>query len=276
MYEMLAGAHPYPVLDAGSGIGETEILAAHVHLEATPLPEVLPECPEALWRAVATCLSKRPAERFARAADLAEVLRGVAQRSMPPEHPSAGHILREAADLARARAVRGSAPGGEAAPKASQPLPPRPPAPPLPPTTATLPPGFVPPNPAAPSAVARSKLAMAQMFELAPAAGAARAGTTTEARSPLLPLESGAAAPQAARAGVGVSTERWEGAASVLPGAGQLARTEPWEKDRGAAGTVAVGAARRRTRWGLVAVGVVLIGLAAELIASWVLRLARG
>jgi len=108
LYEMLAGVHPYAVLDAGSGIGETEMQAAHVHLTPTPLPEVLPGCPEALWRAVATCLAKRPEDRFARAEDLAEVLRAVAQVSISAEHPMAREILRDAADAARARAVRGA------------------------------------------------------------------------------------------------------------------------------------------------------------------------
>ncbi len=62
LYEVLAGAHPYAVLDAETDIAETDVQAAHVHLDPTPLPEVLPGCPEAVWRAVAICLAK-PAPR---------------------------------------------------------------------------------------------------------------------------------------------------------------------------------------------------------------------
>ncbi|WP_437739433.1 protein kinase [Sorangium sp. So ce1504] len=110
VYEMLAGAHPYAVLDEASGIGETAIQAAHVHLEATPLPEVLPGCPEALWTAVARCLAKRPEARFARAAELVAALREVAGTAVTAERAvddaGARQLVSEAADAARERAIR--------------------------------------------------------------------------------------------------------------------------------------------------------------------------
>ncbi|WP_437949715.1 serine/threonine-protein kinase [Sorangium sp. So ce296] len=246
IYEMLAGAHPYAVLDEASGIGETEILAAHVHLAATPLPEVLPSCPEALWRAVAACLAKRPEERFARAAELAAALREVARAVVPAERAledaSARQLLSEAGDAARARAIRerGGTGRGEEGAKAEQ--------------RVALPVGGAVAGGAAAGADARSRLAMAQRFRVEPAwgLGGASAGKGTgtggdaageRPRSPALPAEGGAAGVETAGQGAGAaaaaageagksplaSTERWEGAAAAGPGEGTLASTERWE-----------------------------------------------
>ncbi|WP_441292918.1 serine/threonine-protein kinase [Sorangium sp. KYC3313] len=309
MYEMLAGAHPYAVLDEASGIGETEIQAAHVHLEATPLPEVLPGCPEALWSAVARCLAKRPEARFARAAELAAALREVAGTAVTAERAvddaGARQLLSEAADAARERAIRKRAGAlrGERAESAAQ-------------LVAALPGQGVMPGSAAPGADARSRLAMAQRFRVEPAwgLGAASAGkapgTGSEAAagtapSPALPVEGGAAqteveaqiAPGAAArttgtgalvstekwdgaaaagpgAGAPVSTEKWEGAAAVMAGAAageRLARTEPWEQAKAGASVRATCAALSRTRWGLVVALVVgLVALLAVLVVALV------
>ncbi|WP_437730259.1 serine/threonine-protein kinase [Sorangium sp. So ce1335] len=266
LYEMLAGVHPYAVLDEASGIGETEIQAAHVHLPAAPLPDVLPGCPEALWRAVATCLAKRPEERFARAADLAEALRDVARRVVPgevaPEDATARQLVREAEDAARERAIRGrgemdreeegtargaarsvdalragAAPVGGVAAGAAE-------------------------GRAAAGADARGRLGMAQQFKVDPAwglreVGEPEKGTWSEdvaagarLRWPaLLPIEGGVAetaegdgpgagGPGAAETSALVSTEKWDGAAVPAAGMGTPASTEKW------AGAAAVMAAR--------------------------------
>ncbi|WP_438013944.1 serine/threonine-protein kinase [Sorangium sp. So ce315] len=276
LYEMLAGAHPYAVLDEASDIGETEIQAAHVHLEAAPLPEVLPACPEALWRAVATCLAKRPEERFAGAAELAAALREVARRVVPaevaPEDASARQLVSEAADAARERAIRGRA----AAPPAG-------------------------------AAEARGRLGMAQRFKVDPAWGLRAVGEPPQGtggedvaaaawlRAPASPVEGeraggaegdgpGASGPAAGTSAL-VSTETWDGAAAPSTGAGTLATTEawagaaaavgatpagerltttePWEQAR--AGVMATRAVSSRMRWGLVVVGVLALGLMALL-----------
>ncbi|WP_187345669.1 serine/threonine-protein kinase [Sorangium cellulosum] len=312
IYEMLAGAHPYAVLDEASGIGETEILAAHVHLPATPLPEVLPSCPEALWRAVAACLAKRPEERFARAAELAAALREVARAVVPAERAledaSARQLLSEAGDAARERAIRerGGTGRGEKGAKAD-------------PRVAALPVGGA-AGGAAAGADARSRLAMAQRFRVEPAWGLSGAsagkgtGTGGDAagerpRSPALPAEGGAAGVETAGEGAGAaaageagksplaSTERWEGAAAAGPGEGtlastekwhgaaavlagtaageRLARTEPWKEARGGAGVMTARAMSSRKRWGIVVVGVLALCLAA-LLAVAVVGTVRG
>ncbi|XXX72623.1 serine/threonine-protein kinase [Sorangium sp. So ce134] len=251
LYEVLAGAHPYAVLDEASGIGETEILAAHVHLPATPLPEVLPACPEALWRAVATCLAKRPDERFARAAELAAALREVARTVVPDERAledaSARQLLSEAGDAARERAIRerGAMRREEEGAKAVQPV-------------AALPVGGAAVGGAAAGADARSRLAMAQRFRVEPAwglgaasAGRASAGKGSETggeaageRSPLpaVQVEGRAAGDEAERqdamaaagsvAGTSTlaSTEKWAEAIAVGLGEGALASTEKWDR----------------------------------------------
>ncbi|WP_437806574.1 serine/threonine-protein kinase [Sorangium sp. So ce1078] len=313
LYEMLAGAHPYAVLDEASGIGETGILAAHVHLAATPLPEVLPECLEGLWRAVATCLAKRPEDRFARAAELAGALREVALRVVPPEgapeDASARQLASEAGDAVRERAIRerGGTPRGEEVAKEVQ-------------LVAALPVGGEAEGGAAAGADARSRLAMAQRFRVEPAwgLGVASAGKETEAGGeaagerlplPALQVEGGAAGTKvevqsagAATAGVPetctlASTEKWEGAAAAGPGEGtlastekwegaaavmagmapreRLAKTEPWEEARNGARAVAASAASSRKIWGLVAVGALVLGLVA-LLAVVVVGFARG
>ncbi|WP_437911506.1 serine/threonine-protein kinase [Sorangium sp. So ce302] len=295
VYEMLAGAHPYAVLDEASGIGETEILAAHVHLEATPLPEVLPGCPEALWTAVARCLAKRPEARFARAAELAAALREVARTAVTAERAlddaGARQLLSEAADAARERAIRERAgtPRGERAARAVQ-------------LMAVLPAGGAAPGSAPAVADARSKLAMAQRFRVEPAWGLGRVGAGKapgigdEAAagpppSPALPAAGRAAGAEregrgpvagaawAPETGALMSTETWEGAAAVMAGVAArevLARTEPWEQTRVGAGVIAAtNAAHSRTRWGLVVAAVAVLGLAA-LLAVVVIGLVRG
>ncbi|WP_437595829.1 serine/threonine-protein kinase [Sorangium sp. So ce590] len=308
-YEMLAGAHPYAVLDGASGIGETEILAAHVHLSATPLPEVLPGCPEALWRAVARCLAKRPEERFARAAELAAALREVARTALPAESAledaSGRQLLSEAGDAARERAIRerGGTPRGEGedAAKAVQ-------------LVAGLPVGEAAEGGAAAGADARRRLAMAQRFRVEPAWGLGGAsagketGTGGEAAGerlpvPALQMEGGGAGVEAegqgagaAAAGVlGTSTETWDGAVAARPGEGtlastekwrgaaaamagmapreRLARTEPWEQAKVGAGVMAKSAASSRRSWGLVVVLVLgLVVVLAVLVVALVRR----
>src|SRR5690606_5289526 len=115
-------------------VAETDMQAAHVHLDPTPLPEALPGCPEAAWRAAATCLAQRPEDRFARAEDLAEALRAAAQEAIGPGHPMAREVLREAEDAARARAVLGGEGQGGAAARPLE-------------STEPLPAGFVPVGP---------------------------------------------------------------------------------------------------------------------------------
>ncbi|WP_437989443.1 serine/threonine-protein kinase [Sorangium sp. So ce145] len=313
VYEMLAGAHPYAVLDEASGIGETEIQAAHVHLEATPLPEVLPGCPEALWTAVARCLAKRPEARFARAAELAAALREVAGTAVTAERAvddaGARQLLSEAADAARERAIRerGGAPRGERAPRGD----------------AAAPASGVPMAGAAAggaggtavvAAEARGRLGMAQRFKVDPAwglrvtaepgkgsgsegaaagarlqmsapavgggvagvaegpgAGATGPGAGTSALASTEKWEASAFA--AAEVGMLVSTKRWEVTAAVpaaVPAGGRLARTEPWEAASAGAGVVGAGAARAQVKWGLVVLGVLVLGLAAAfLLLRW-------
>ncbi|WP_437541472.1 serine/threonine-protein kinase [Sorangium sp. So ce367] len=267
VYEMLAGAHPYAVLDEASGIGETEILAAHVHLEAMPLPEVLPGCPEALWSAVARCLAKRPEARFARAAELAAALREVAGTAVTAERAlddaGARQLLSEAADAARERAIRERAgtPREERAASPAQLV------------TALPGPGAMPgqgvmPGSAVPGADARSRLAMAQRFRVEPSWGlrGASAGTGTRSedaaagqplRGPVLPAIEGEVAGPApgegasaidASAGTSLvgSTERWEGAATPVTGGGMRVSTERWEST--AAVTAAVSGPERLAR----------------------------
>ena len=106
---MLAGKHPYPIFDAASGIGETSMQAAHVHLPATPLPAVLPGCPDTVWGIIARCLEKRPEHRFARAEHLTDALRAAANAAVRPRAPMNQQILREAEDASRASAVRSGA-----------------------------------------------------------------------------------------------------------------------------------------------------------------------
>ncbi|AUX24161.1 uncharacterized protein SOCEGT47_046980 [Sorangium cellulosum] len=242
MYEMLAGAHPYAALDAGSGIGETEILAAHVHLDARPLPEVLPGCPEALWQAVATCLAKRPEERFARAGELAEALRAAAQQvlsagvaaGLPGDEASARRLLREVADAARARAIRGSAVRGAPREREKKEA--------VRERGALLglavgggPAGAEEPN----------RLAMAQRFEVAPAwgLGVASAGEGEKGgsgdvmasgapRMPVPPVvEGGAAGAVASRQGSSAGAgAAGRGAAAGAGMMGALASTEKWER----------------------------------------------
>ncbi|WP_437751993.1 serine/threonine-protein kinase [Sorangium sp. So ce1389] len=289
MYEMLAGAHPYAVLDGVSGIGETEILAAHVHLPATPLPEVLPECPDALWRAVATCLAKRPDERFAQAAELAAALRQVARTVVPAERAlqdaSARQLATEAGDAARERAIR----GGEGEPPRGR-------------DAVRLVAAFPVEGAAAGAAAAgdadaRRRLGMAQRFRVEPAwglgevsagKGTATGGEAAEERLPLpaSPVESGAAGTEAGGDGAGAaaagvmgtsplaSTEKWDRAAAFPGVAGQdrLARTEPWEQARAGAGVMATSAVSARKSWGLVAV--LVLGLVA-LLAVVVVGIAR-
>ncbi|WP_437274725.1 serine/threonine-protein kinase [Sorangium sp. So ce375] len=262
VYEMLAGAHPYAVLDEASGIGETEILAAHVHMEATPLPEVLPGCPEALWSAVARCLAKRPEERFARAAELAAALREVARIAVTAERAlgdtSARQLLSEAADAARERAMRVQeraargqrrARQGESVQVAA------------PPSGQSLALGGAPAGTDGPS-----RLAMVQRFKLEPAWGlrgaSVRTGSASEDAAagaqlpgPVLPAARGAVAGpapgeggSATEAGAGtrlvVSTERWEREAASVAGTGTLvSTTERWE---GAAAITAVAPGREQ------------------------------
>ncbi|WP_437618441.1 serine/threonine-protein kinase [Sorangium sp. So ce1151] len=315
-YEMLAGAHPYAVLDGVSGIRGTEILAAHVHLSATPLPEVLPECPEALWRAVARCLAKRPEERFARAAELAAALREVARTVVPAERAledaSARQLASEAWDAARERAIRGGGgePRGEAGRDAVR-------------LAAAFPvggaaaggaaAGGAAAGGAAAGADARSRLGMAQRFKVEPAWGlggaSAGKGTGGEAAGErsLLPARSvegdtatrqgAGSAAQGARASTRVSTETWDGAVASRTGAAtlastekwtgaaavmaamtggeRLATTEPWKSTLAGDGVAATSAAPSRTSWRLVAVVVLVLGLAA-LLAVLLTGLVRG
>lgn len=299
LYETLAGAHPYAVLDEASGIGETEIQAAHVHLSAAPLPEVLPGCPEALWRAVATCLAKRPEERFAGAAELAEALRDVARRAIAaeaaPEDTPARQLVSEAEDAARERALREQKMGlrGQERAKLVDAVQVAQMA--TPPQRLGVALGGAPAG-----ADARSQLAMVQRFKLEPAwglpletsagtgIGSEHAAAGERLRGPLLPpaggemagppLGKGAGATDAgAGASVLVSTERWDGAATIaaaVPGAVRLARTEPWDAARAGARSSGARAASPRTRWGLVVLVVMALGAAAALLAAVMLGLA--
>ncbi|WP_437739432.1 hypothetical protein WMF39_27285 [Sorangium sp. So ce1504] len=78
-------------------------------------------------------------------------------------------------------------------------------------------------------------------------------------------------------AGMRVSTERWEGAAAItaaVPGAERLARTESWDAARAGARLSGARAASPRTRWGLVVLVVLALGMAMALIAAVMLGLA--
>ncbi|WP_437661627.1 hypothetical protein [Sorangium sp. So ce1182] len=155
---------------------------------------------------------------------------------------------------------------------------------------------------------------MAQRFRVEPAWGLGGAsagkgtGTGGEAAGgrSLLParsVEGEAAARQGAGAGHGgatstvVSTEKWDGAIALRPGMGTLvstekwdgaaalagmaggerfAKTEPWEQARDGARAMTAGAVSSRTRWALVVIGVLVLGLTALIAAVVVARLAKG
>jgi serine/threonine-protein kinase len=74
LYEAISGRRPYDSQEDESST-VTEIMGHHVFADARPLRELVPECPERVWRVVLKCLAKAPEDRFARMADLARELR---------------------------------------------------------------------------------------------------------------------------------------------------------------------------------------------------------
>jgi eukaryotic-like serine/threonine-protein kinase len=96
LYEMLAGRHPYPVVDEEE-IDETSILAAHVAVTAVPLAEVVPDFPEPVWEIVAKSLAKDRELRYPSADALAADLRGLLRHGASLEHPLVQWMAREAA-----------------------------------------------------------------------------------------------------------------------------------------------------------------------------------
>jgi serine/threonine protein kinase len=74
LYEAISGRRPYDSQeDEASTV--TEIMGHHVFADARPLRELVPDCPERVWRVVLKCLAKAPEDRFPRMADLARELR---------------------------------------------------------------------------------------------------------------------------------------------------------------------------------------------------------
>jgi tRNA A-37 threonylcarbamoyl transferase component Bud32 len=83
LYCLLAGRPPFQE--------ETEVdtLMAHLKREPTPLPELRPEVPAALWAVVARILAKDPGRRYQQPAQVAQALLPFRQPGQPRSAPSA-------------------------------------------------------------------------------------------------------------------------------------------------------------------------------------------
>ena len=72
VYEMLAGRRAFSRPTA------VETLSAIIRDEPVPLRELRPDVPQPVERAIATCLAKRPEDRFASTRELAKALDALA------------------------------------------------------------------------------------------------------------------------------------------------------------------------------------------------------
>jgi serine/threonine protein kinase len=121
LYCLLAGRPPFRE--------ETEVdtLLAHLKREPTPLPELRPEVPAALWAVVARLLAKDPARRYQTPAEAAQVLapfvkagpKGAAPPSpaLPPGVAPAGRGTRVVGDTHRAPSSLGGPTARKPAPQ---------------------------------------------------------------------------------------------------------------------------------------------------------------
>jgi len=105
LYEMLAGRHPYPVMDEEEAMDETTVLAAHIAVAPVPLAEVVPDFPEQVWGIVAFCLAKDREVRYSSADALAKDMRAVLRQGAAADHPIGQWMARERADADRRRAL---------------------------------------------------------------------------------------------------------------------------------------------------------------------------
>ena len=153
LYYMLTGEFPYPGIEDDN---ETGILAAHVHLDPTPISELRDDCEGALEAIIAKLLAKDPDRRYQSAeaaiTDLSTLVRG----SLPPDDPIAKKLLKDREQKARKAAFDKHVAREEAsrhvpraqrenAPPDSTPAPERQAQLPL--STKPLPRDFVPPSP---------------------------------------------------------------------------------------------------------------------------------
>jgi serine/threonine-protein kinase len=157
LYHMLTGEFPHPGIKDDD---ETKIVAAHIHLEPTPISEVRKDCEGALEGIIAKLLAKDPDLRYQSAEEAIIDLSMLVRGSLPPDDPIAKKLVKDreqkqrraafAKHVAREEASRhvpraqGSAPR-ENTPPASTPAPERPAQ--LPQVTKPLPQDFVPPSP---------------------------------------------------------------------------------------------------------------------------------
>jgi hypothetical protein len=84
LYELLSGQKPFP------GDTPTAVVYQIMHIEPTPLREVMPDLPDALQEIVARALQKNPTDRYARAGEMASDLQTVKMMLDLPLHSGSG------------------------------------------------------------------------------------------------------------------------------------------------------------------------------------------
>jgi serine/threonine-protein kinase len=134
-YELLTGRKPYSDVDESS---ETEMQTAHARYTPDPIPPMVPDCPEALWRIVERLLAKRPEQRYQTARQIMNALGALLPREVP-----AGHRFEEVVQREIVRRTLRSRPPQEDEPAPSGPRLVK---------TERIGPDFVPVSPASPGA----------------------------------------------------------------------------------------------------------------------------
>ncbi|APR78522.1 Serine/threonine protein kinase PrkC, regulator of stationary phase [Minicystis rosea] len=98
LYHTLTGDFPHPGIDDNN---ETGILAAHVHLEPTPISELRKDCEGAIDTIVSKLLAKNPDHRYQSAEEAITDLSMLVRGSLPPDDPIAKKLLRDREQKAR-------------------------------------------------------------------------------------------------------------------------------------------------------------------------------
>src|SRR5262245_5898096 len=83
LYEKITGQHIFIRDDEPTSAAQ--IMCGHVVAPVKPIPEIVPDCPEYVWRLVEKCLAKDPAKRYPRFGDIATELRGMLRGSLPTD-----------------------------------------------------------------------------------------------------------------------------------------------------------------------------------------------